>query len=73
MAETILDRTDLHLHIWREFSAMPGHRLTLRQACRLFGGRPREVAETLQNFIDAGVLQKIGPYYVRSDWSRFTA
>ena len=73
MTEKILDRTGLRLHISREFSAMPGQRLTLSQACRLFGGGPREVAEALQDLIDAAVLEKVGPYYVRGDWDRFTA
>lgn len=74
MTVTFLDHTtDLHLDIWSEFSAMPGQRLTLRQACRLFGRGPREVAEALQDLIDAAVLQKVGPYYVRGDWDRFTA
>ena len=66
--------TELHLEIWREFETMPGQRLTLEQACRLFSGQPRDVVvAALRDLVDASVLREIGPYYVRADWARFTA
>jgi len=65
--------TDLHIRIWSEFHSMPGVRLTLGQACRLFGGTPSEVASALQDLVDSAVLRQIGPYYVRADFGRFSA
>jgi hypothetical protein len=65
--------TELRLRIWDEFQTMPGQRLTLGQACRLFGGDDAEVAAALRDLVDASVLRQIGPYYVRADWDHFTA
>lgn len=70
----ILERTaGLHLRIWAEFADMPGQRLTRAQAHRLFGGDPRDVDAALQDLIGAGMLRKVGPYYIRADFAGFTA
>jgi hypothetical protein len=72
MTETALAHvTDLHYRIWKEFLEMPGSRMTLAQACRLFGGGPRVVERALQDLVDAAVLRQIGPYYLRADLDRF--
>jgi hypothetical protein len=74
MAETVSGPiTELQCRIWNEFHAMPGQRLTLEQACRLFGGEPAEVEVAMRDLIAASVLRQIGPYYVRADFGRFTA
>jgi hypothetical protein len=65
--------TDLHYRIWNEFREMPGSRLTLAQARRLFGGDPRAVDRAVQDLVDAAVLRQIGPYYLRADLDRFAA
>ena len=65
--------TDMHVRIWGEFRTMPGLRLTRAQACRLFGGTSREVLDALQDLVDAAVLRRVGPYYIRDDIGRFTA
>ena len=68
MTEFFLERAaPLHFQIWSEFEAMPGLRLTLKQACRLIGGKPTDVMAALRDLIDASVLRQIGPYYVRAD------
>lgn len=59
--------TNEQLRIWREFREMPGLRLTLGQACRLFDLEPASSAEALQGLIDAGVLRQVGPFYLRAD------
>jgi hypothetical protein len=74
MTESLIERaTDLHFRIWNEFVEMPGTKLTLEQVCRLADDEPVRVARALQDLIDAGVLCRIGPYYIRKDLSRFTA
>jgi hypothetical protein len=73
MTEILEKATELHFRIWAEFHTMPGLRLTLDQASRLFGGTPPEVAAALQDLVDASVLRQIGPYYIRADFGRFTA
>ena len=50
---------------------MPGSRLTLAQACRLFGGDPRVVEHALQDLVDTAVLRQIGPFYLRADLGSF--
>jgi len=65
--------TDLHCRIWNEFLEMPGLRLTLGQACRLWALDPATGAVALQDLVDAAVLRQIGPYYVRADLGRFCA
>ena len=73
MTEILEKATELHFRIWSEFHTMPGLRLTLAQACRLFGGRPSEVVAALGDLVDAAVLRQIGPYYMRADFGSFTA
>ena len=73
MTEILEKATELHFRICSEFYTMPGLRLTLTQACRLFGGRPSEVIAALGDLVDASVLRQIGPYYVRADFGSFTA
>jgi hypothetical protein len=73
MTEILENTTELHCRIWSEFHTMPGLRLTLAQACRLFGGRPSKVIAALGDLVDASVLRQIGPYYVRADFGSFTA
>ena len=65
--------SELHIRIWSEFHEMPGLRLTLTQAKRLFGGTTTEVAAALQDLVGAAVLRQIGPYYVRADFGEFSA
>jgi hypothetical protein len=73
MTEILEKATELHFRIWTEFHTMPGLRLTLGQAVRLFGGTRTEVVAALQDLVDASALRRIGPYYVRADFGRFTA
>jgi len=65
--------TDLHIKLWTEFQEMPGLRLTLGQASRLLDADPGHVVTALDDLIDAAVLRRVGPYYVRADWGRYTA
>jgi hypothetical protein len=64
---------EIHIRIWSEFQALPGLRLTVEQACRLFGGEPSVVVAALHDLVESGVLRQIGPYYVRADFDRFAA
>jgi len=65
--------TDGQLRLWREFQEMPGLRLTLGQACRLTGVGPAAGVEALQGLIDAGVLRRVGVFYIRADLDSFVA
>lgn len=65
--------TEVQIRIWSEFREMPGLRLTLGQACRLFGLDPADGAEAMQSLVDAGVLRQIGPFYLRADLDAFVA
>jgi hypothetical protein len=65
--------TDLHVRIVGEFLEMPGLRLTIGQACRLWSLDPATGGCVLRELVDAGVLQRIGPDYIRADIGRFCA
>ena len=69
----LVDAKDLHYRVWNEFLEMPGLRLTLGQACRLWSVDEATGASILQDLVDAAVLRQIGPYYIRADLSRFSA
>ena len=49
---------DLLLMVRAEYDEMPGLRLTLAQACRLFGIGPRTAETVLQRLVDTGVLAR---------------
>jgi len=70
---SIVQSTDLHHRVWSEFLEMPGLRLTLEQACRLWGVDQTTGADVLQDLVDGGVLRQVGPYYIRADLNRFCA
>jgi len=63
----------LHDRIWGEFNEMPGLRLTLEQASRLWDVDPVRLSSVLQELVEMAVLRQIGPYFVRADLGRFTA
>lgn len=65
--------TRLLERIWGEFNEMPGLRLTLEQAARLWDVDPVELGAVLQELVEQALLQQIGPYFVRADLGRFTA
>ena len=65
--------SDLHLRIYGEFVEMPGLRLTLGQACRLWSLDPATAVGVLQDLVDAAILRRVGPYYVRADIGTFCA
>jgi hypothetical protein len=65
--------TDLEHRVWGEYREMPGHRLTLEQACRLWGTDAATSAAVLDRLCQSGRLRHIGPYYFRSDLGHFSA
>jgi len=64
---------DPRWRLWSEFSELPGLRLTCAQACRLCAVDQTTGARALEELVEAAVLRRIGPYYVRADLSRFSA
>ena len=51
---------DLHLRIHAEYQEMPGLKLTLAQASRLFNLEPAHCAQALGALVDRGVLRRDG-------------
>jgi len=64
---------DISLRARAEYNEMPGLRLTLPQASRLFNLEPQLCAGVLESLVDAGFLQRSGPVYARSDTGRCCA
>jgi hypothetical protein len=64
---TFATRQDLERRVWGEYREMPGHRLTVPQACRLWGTDPETSAIVLNDLVKRGFLRRIGPYYFRAD------
>lgn len=62
---TIVDQ-DLHVRIHAEYQEMPGLRLTLAQASRLFDLEPARCAEALDALVNAGVLRMDGKRFLHA-------
>jgi hypothetical protein len=75
MASRITSAThrELERRVWGEYREMPGHRLTVPQACRLWGADAETSAMVLERLVRRGFLRRIGPYYFRADLGRLSA
>jgi hypothetical protein len=65
MMTTITDH-DLHIRIHAEYREMPGLKLTLAQASRLFNLEPARCAETLDALVNVGVLRTDGERFLHA-------
>ena len=63
----------LETRIRSEYLAMPGHRLTVAQAMRLWDIDEPSGAAVLDSLVDVGFLRRAGPYYFRADLGRLEA
>jgi hypothetical protein len=63
----------LEHRVRREYQDLPGMRLTLKQACRLWDTDGDESERALDRLVKSGFLQRVGPYYFRADLGRLTA
>jgi hypothetical protein len=68
-----LQDNDLHVRIRAEFSEMPGLKLTLPQASRLFNIEPALCAHALDRLVSAGCLSLAGGSFVRAGGGRHSA
>jgi hypothetical protein len=68
MPQPIPASTDNRLlqRVHGEFMEMPGLRLTLAQACRLWNVDPVTSREVLNHLVDEQFLRVSGPHYVRA-------
>lgn len=57
----------LEARVRGEYLEMPGHRLTVAQAMRLWGVDEESGASVLERLVDDGFLRRAGPYYFRAD------
>lgn len=60
-------RTDLTARVQAEFSEMPGMRLTLAQACRLWGIDRVLAQRVLDRLVDERFLCRLGDVYLRRE------
>ncbi|HLG57605.1 MAG TPA: hypothetical protein VI485_19840 [Vicinamibacterales bacterium] len=70
---TSATRHDLERRVWGEYLEMPGHRLTVPQACRLWAADAETSTMVLERLVRRGFLRRIGPYYFRADLGRLSA
>ena len=70
VAHEELPVAELCLRARAEYIEMPGLRLTLAQAARLFDLERALCAQTLDTLVDAGFLQRTGMTYFRADTGR---
>lgn len=61
---------DLCARVWAEFREMPGLRLTLGQAARLFSLERVRCARVLDALVGSGVLTTDGDAFARADSGR---
>jgi hypothetical protein len=64
------DEIDLHTRIRAEFGEMPGLRLTLPQAARLFNLEHARCERVLGALVDRGALSSDGKAFVRAGEGR---
>jgi Fic family protein len=72
MAMTVLrePRTrirDFEARVQGEYLEMPGQRLTVAQASKLWDVKEEVAAAVLENLVEQRFLRRVGPYYFRSD------
>jgi hypothetical protein len=61
----------LLIRVCREYTDLPGLRLTLMQASRLWGTDEAESRQVLDELVARAVLRRSGAHYVRAEsWSR---
>jgi hypothetical protein len=67
------DDPALHLRVLAEFREMPGLRLTLNQASRLFDIEPTQCERVLGALVDAGCLATDGRQFATAGGGRRSA
>ena len=67
------DDPELHLRVLAEFREMPGLRLTLTQAARLFDIEPTQCKRVLGTLVDAGCLATDGRQFATAEGCRRSA
>ena len=64
------DDRDLHVRIHAEYKEMPGLKLTLAQASRLFDLEPTRCAKALDALVSGGVLRTEGNAFLHARGGR---
>lgn len=64
------DDRDLHVRIHAEYQEMPGLKLTLVQAARLFDLERERCARALDSLVDAGLLRRDGHTFLHARGGR---
>ncbi len=67
---TTMNERDLHLRIHAEYQEMPGLKLTLAQASRLFNLEPARCAEALDALVAGGLLRTDGHSFLHARGGR---
>ena len=67
------DDLELHMRVLAEFREMPGLRLTLGQASRVFDIEPARCRQVLGLLVDAGCLATDGKAFAAADGGRRSA
>jgi len=72
MPQPFHDASDPRLlqRVHGEYMEMPGLRLTLAQACRLWNVDPATSLDVLNHLVDEQFLRVSGPHYVRAGAGR---
>jgi hypothetical protein len=75
MAERLhaVSDTKLRQRVHGEYMEMPGLRLTLEQACRLWNADAAASRDVLNQLVDEQFLRLSGPHYVRAATGRSLA
>ena len=70
MTRIMSEKDTFNLRARAEYIEMPGLKLTLAQAARLFDLAPGVCAETLEALVHEGFLRRAGSHYARADSGR---
>jgi len=64
---------DLEARVEHEYLEMPGERLTVAQAAKLWNVDETEAHVVLDRLVERRFLRHVGPYYFRSDLGGISA
>jgi Fic family protein len=64
---------DLETRVEHEYLEMPGERLTVAQAAKLWNVDETEAHAVLDRLVERRFLRHVGPYYFRSDLGGISA
>jgi hypothetical protein len=69
----LTEHIELRNRVCSEYLEMPGLKLSVPQACRLWNTDPVSSQDVLSELVEAAFLRRRGDFYLRADAGRWSA